>query len=153
MQTVRIYELPNCKMVSSGIGMFGEPKFDRFCEWMSKQPRGLFPKDFLFYDRNGEREGFRWLYLYENGMTVPDEFEIIDFAGGFYAMATGVDQQTDMEKMDAEVDRFIAENGFETDESRPKLGNVITSPRTRKIMGFEQMDYYTPIKEKLRGKD
>ena len=153
MQTVRIYELPNCKMVSSGIGMFGEPKFDRFCEWMSKQPRGLFPKDFLFYDRNGEREGFHWIYLYENGMTLPDEFEIIDFAGGFYAMATGVDQQTDMEKMDAEVDRFIAENGFETDESRPKLGNVITSPRTRKIMGFEQMDYYTPIKEKLRGKD
>lgn len=148
MQTVRIYELPACKMVSSGIGMFGETKFDRFCDWMSLQPRGLFPKDFLFYDRNEDREGFHWIYLYEDGMDVPTEFEIIDFTGGLYAVATGVDQRTDMDKMDAEVMRFIRENGFEPDESRPKLGNVITSPRASAIMRYEQMDYYTPIKEK-----
>lgn len=150
MQTVRIYELPNCKMVSSGIGMFGEPKFDRFCQWMSRQPRGLFPKDFLFYDRNSEREGFHWIYLYESGTDVPEEFEIIEFAGGLYAAATGVDQRTDMDKLDAVVNQFIEENGFEADETRPKLGNVITSPKAREIMGFEQMDYYTPIREKAK---
>ena len=27
MQNVRVYEMPDCKMVSSGIGMFGEEKF------------------------------------------------------------------------------------------------------------------------------
>lgn len=28
MQNVRVYEMPDCKMVSSGIGMFGEEKFE-----------------------------------------------------------------------------------------------------------------------------
>ena len=48
MQSIRIYEMPDCKMVSSGKGMFGEKKFNRFEEWISVQKRGLFPKDFLF---------------------------------------------------------------------------------------------------------
>lgn len=30
MQSVRIYEMSACKMVSSGTGMFGEENFNRF---------------------------------------------------------------------------------------------------------------------------
>lgn len=144
LETVRIYEMPNCKMVSSGIGMFGEEKFEAFQEWISAQKRGLFPKDFLFWDSCG----FHWLYIYEEGMKVPAEFEIIDFQGGLYAVATGIDQQTDRKQMNAEVDAFLSQNGFERDTSRSELGNVITSPLAQKIMGYEQMDYYTPIKAK-----
>ncbi len=91
MQSVRIYEMPACKMVSSGTGMFGEGKFNIFDEWLSSQKRGLFPKDFLFW----AGEGFVWLYMYEEGMNVPNEFEIIDFQGGLYAVATDIDQKTD----------------------------------------------------------
>lgn len=40
------------------------------------------------------------------------------------------------------------ENGFERDASRSELGNIITSPAAQKVMGYEQMDYYTPIKAK-----
>ena len=94
MQSVRIYEMPECKMVSSGRGMFEDARFTAFDEWMSSQRRGLFPKDFLYWDGNG----FVWLYMYEEGMNVPGEFEIIDFRGGLYAVATGIDQQTDREK-------------------------------------------------------
>lgn len=144
MQNVRIYEMPNCKMVSSGAGMFGEEKFEAFNEWLSSQKRGLFPKDFLF----SEGGGFHWLYMYEEGMNVPTEFEIIDFQGGLYAVTTGTDQQTDRELMNAEVDKFLSQNGFERDTSRSELGNVITSPLAQEIMGYEQMDYYTPIKAK-----
>ena len=144
MQCVRIYEMPNCKMVSSGIGMFGEEKFERFSEWMSLQKRYLFPKDFLFWDGSG----FHWMYMYEEGMDVPKEFEIIDFQGGLYAVATDIDQKTDTELMKKEVDNFLNENGFERDASRAELGNIITSPIAKKIMGYEQMDYYTPIKSK-----
>jgi hypothetical protein len=32
MQSVRIYEMPDCKMVSSGAGMFGDEKFNKFEE-------------------------------------------------------------------------------------------------------------------------
>ena len=143
MQSVRIYEMPNCKMVSSGIGMFGEEKFERFDEWFSKQKRGLFPKDFLFWDGTG----FHWLYMYEEGMEVPAEFDIIDFPGGLYAVATDIDQKTDTELMRKEVDEFLSANGLERDTSRLELGNIITSPTIREIMGYEQMDYYTPVKK------
>lgn len=34
--------------------------------------------------------------MYEAGMNVPEEFEIIDFQGGVYAVATDIDQQTDL---------------------------------------------------------
>lgn len=143
MQSVRIYEMPNCKMVSSGIGMFGEEKFERFDEWFSKQKRGLFPKDFLFWDGTG----FHWLYMYEEGMEVPAEFDIIDFPGGLYAVATDIDQKTDTELMRKEVDAFLSANGLERDTSRAELGNVITSPTIKEIIGYEQMDYYTPVKK------
>lgn len=145
MQNIRIYEMPDCKMVSSGIGMFGEEKFEAFQEWMSSQKRSLFPKDFLFWDGRG----FHWLYMYETGMDVPTEFEIIDFMGGLYAVATGIDQQTDRKQINDEVDKFLEQNGFERDTSRAELGNIITSSLAQKIMGYEQMDYYTPIKGKV----
>ena len=141
MQNVRVYEMPDCKMVSSGVGMFGEEKFEAFNERMSSQKRGLFPRDFLFWDGGG----FHWIYIYEDGMNVPEGFDIIDFKGGLYAVATGIDQQTDMDFMNAEIDKFLNDNGFERDASRSELGNIITSPLAQEIMGYEQMDYYTPI--------
>ena len=106
--------------------------------------KGLFPKDFLFW----AREGFVWLYMYEDGMNVPNEFEIIDFQGGLYAVATDIDQKTDRGLMDAEIDKFLSENGFERDTSRSELGNIITPPLAKEIMGYEQMDHYIPIKAK-----
>lgn len=144
MQRVRVYEMPDCQMVSSGVGMFGDGKLEAFDKWMSSQKRGMFPKDFLFWDHGG----FHWIYLYEEGMAVPEEFDLISFKGGLYAAVTGIDQQTDREAMKQEIDQFLAENGFQRDLSRPELGNIITSPRAKAIMGYEQMDYYTPIKDK-----
>ncbi len=144
MQSIRIYEMPACKMVSSGIGMFGDEKFEIFDAWLSAQKRGMFPKDFLFWDKTG----FHWLYMYEEGMYVPSEFEIIDFSGGLYAVATDKDQQTDSNAMKKEMDAFLAENDLERDPSRAELGNIITSPLAREILGYDQMDYYTPIKAK-----
>lgn len=44
--------------------MFGEEKFEKFNEWFSAQKRGLFPKDFLFWDGTG----FHWMYMYEDGI-------------------------------------------------------------------------------------
>ena len=44
MQSVRVYEMPACKMVSSGTGMFGEGKFNLFDEWLSSQKKDCFQK-------------------------------------------------------------------------------------------------------------
>ncbi|ULQ60324.1 hypothetical protein K7I13_03175 [Brucepastera parasyntrophica] len=148
MESVRVYEIPDCKMVSSGIGMFGEEKLENFSKWFSSLKQTIFPKDFLFWD--GEQQGsggFHWLYMYEDGMDVPDEFSIIDFKGGLYAVVTAIDQQDNTEAMKTR-EAFLESHGLEIDKSRFELGNIITTPLANKILGYNQMDYYTPIKEK-----
>lgn len=149
MQNVRIMEIPDCKMVSSGVGMFGDGVLERFDEWFSALPRGIYPKDFLFWDDSCEdKQGFHWIYVYEEGMKVPPELGIIDFKGGLYAITTDIDQQTDMDVMNAEIDEFLKKNGLQRDCERPSLGNVITSPVAKEILGYEQMNYWTPVKAK-----
>lgn len=142
MQSIRIIDFRKCKMVSSGTGTFGEEKFTRFEEWFSSLPGGIYPKDFLYFDG----KGFCWLYLYENGLEVPEDFAVVDFEGGLYAVTTDIDQQTDEEEMDKQVDVFLAKNGFMRDDSRFKMGNIITSPRASEVLGYHQMNYYAPIK-------
>ena len=89
-QTVRIVHIPDCKMVSSGIGFFGEPNFTLFNEWFSKQTvyPALYGYDFLS-DCSGT--GMQWMYIYDECMDVPDELRIIDFKGGNYAVITAID--------------------------------------------------------------
>lgn len=146
MQAIRIIEIPKCKMVSSGRGFFGDDHFTAFYNWFSSLPRSMNSKDFLYWDG----KGFCWLYLYEEGITPPERFEIVDFEGGLYSVTTDIDGKTDVEKMNAEVDSFLSENGFERDTSRFELGNIITPPAVQKILGYCQMDYYTPIQSKSK---
>jgi AraC family transcriptional regulator len=136
-------------MVSSGIGMFGEEKFDAFFKWFTSLPRQIFPRDFLFFEGEGQSfKGLHWLYIYEDGMEIPDDYEIIEFKGGFYAVSTDIDQKTDLETMNKIKNEFFELHGLEIDKSRPELGNIITSPLGKKILGYNQMDYYTPVKQK-----
>lgn len=144
MHCIRILEIPPCKMVASQAGMFGDGKLEAFDEWLSSQPRGVWPKDFLY----SESGALRWAYLWSEGMAVPEEFEIIDWPGGLYAVATDADGNTNKAAMDSAVTDFIGKCGFERDLSRPELGNVITPPSAAEIMGFSQMDYWYPIKQK-----
>lgn len=146
MQSVRIYRIPACKVVSSGVGMFGDGVLEGFMEWMSTLPRGIYPKDFLFWDSTHEdKMGFHWLYLYEEGMNIPASLSIVDFPGGLYAVTTDIDQRTDMDAMNKELDVFLRQNGFKRDPSRTDLGNIITSPEAKAVLGYEQMNYWTPI--------
>lgn len=89
--------------------------------------------------------------MFDDGMSVPPKFEIIDFKGGLCAGVTDINQKTDMDFMNAEVDKFLDENGFKRDDLRPQLGNKITSPLAHEIMGYDQMYYYFPIKAKKIG--
>lgn len=56
MQSIRIYEIPDCKMVSSGVGMFGDGTLEKFDKWLSMQPRGICPKDFLYWDSSSDEK-------------------------------------------------------------------------------------------------
>lgn len=144
MEHVRIYEMPACKMVSSEPGMFGDGKLERFDAWFSTLPRTLFPKDFLWFD--SERGGFVWYYIYSEGMEVPDSFPLVEFPGGLYAVVSDIDGKDNAEAF-ATIRSFIEEKGcFEEDSTRQYLGNVITPSSASEAMGYNQMDYYFPIK-------
>lgn len=145
MQNVRILWMPPCRMVSSGAGMFGQERFDRFMAWMEQQARTLHPRDYLYWD--DQAQAMCWLYEYDEAMAVPADFEVVKFPGGLYAVVTDVDQRTDMEAMRAGVDAFMAEHGLERDEARTQLGHIISAPEAAAVLGYEQMDYYVPVKK------
>jgi len=144
MESVRIYEMPNCKMVSSQCGMFGDGKLEKFIEWVERFPRPMFPKTFLKFDN--ERNGFVFYFLCEDGIAVPDDFDMVDFPGGLYAVATDVDGQDDTPARSAIKDFIRKTSCFEEDPSREMMGNIITPPSAFAAMGYNQMDYYTPIR-------
>jgi len=149
MESVRVLELPKCKMVASQCAMFGEGPLEAFDSWFSTLKREIFPRDFLGFDES--RGGFVWYYLYQEGMDVPEDFEIVDFEGGLYAVVTGIDGESDVDAM-AAVKEFLQANGnLEEDPSRPALGNVITSPAAKEALGYGQMDYYVPVKAANRS--
>jgi AraC family transcriptional regulator len=147
MQSVRIIEIPDCKMVSSGRGMFGEEKFDGFAAWFSSLPRTLYSMDFLSfsYDEKGEFNGMVWYYVYD-GVNAPDGYDIVEFKGGLYAVTTDIDQRTDIAVMDTAIHEFLATNHLEQDLSRPRLGHIISTPSAQKALGYNQMDYFMPVK-------
>lgn len=147
MQPIRIYDMPPCRMVASSVGMFGEPALEVFDTWLTKQSRSMFPREFLtFDDSDPVHPGFRWYFMYEDGMVLPEGAQVVDFPGGMYAVATGIDQQTDKADMDAAVAAFLAQHKLEPDDTRRELGNIITSPAVRVVLGYEQMDYYYPVR-------
>ncbi|GHT99415.1 hypothetical protein FACS1894142_6960 [Spirochaetia bacterium] len=145
METVRIYNIPDCKMVSSGVGMFGDEKFNCFDKWTSSLPKTIFPNDFLFWDGEWQVSGgFHWLYKYTEGMNVPDELNIIDFKGGLYAVVTDIDGQSNEGAIKTRDD-FLKIHNLEIDKTRPELGHIICGD-VKNILGYNQMDYWTPIK-------
>ena len=125
--------------------MFGDGVLEKFDEWFSKQRREMFPRDFLWQDGHG----FVWYYVYSEEINVPEEYEIVDFPGGLYAVVTGRDNDgVSYKNAMAALDRFIAMSNFEKDPDRAQMGNIITPPDAKAALGYEQMDYYVPIRIK-----
>jgi hypothetical protein len=146
IDAIRFVEIPDCKMVSSGIIMLGGDKFMRFMNWFSSLPPNIYSQDFLFNDGNG----FHWLWVYTEGLKVPAEYNIIDFKGGAYAVSCGLDRgvikQSDYVAMIKIKKEFLEKYGYEIDESRPELRHILSDKLGPEILGYEQMDYWTPIK-------
>ena len=147
-QVVRINRFPDCKMVSSGFGSFGDPNFTLFDKWMSAQNvfPGMFSYDFLS-DCGGT--GMQWMYVYDERMDVPDGLQIIDFKGGYYAVITAIDCDAASYKWAIESrEEYLNAHGLEFDNSRWQLGHILSGYNLAKeIFGAGQMDYWMPIKK------
>lgn len=146
LETVRVIAIPACRVVSSGCGMFGDGVLEAFDAWFGALPESLTPLDYLWFDE--VRGGFVWYYIWNEGMDVPEAFEIVEFPGGLYAVATGIDGADNAEVTEA-VSAFLAGHGrFERDGSRPEMGHIITPKAAQDALGYCQMDYWTPIRVK-----
>lgn len=73
--------------------------------------------------------------------------DVIDFPGGLYAVVCGIDAQSNAEEMAAVTD-FLNKCDLVRDDDRPDLGNIIGNEETKAVLGYEQMDYWTPVKKK-----
>lgn len=142
MERIRLIYFPDCKMITSGTGFFGDENFTRFEKLLGKEVRtSPYPMDFL----TGNEHGMEWLLLYGEGMDTLG-MDVIDFTGGLYAVVCGIDAQSNAEEMTA-VTEFMEQHGLERDGSRPDLGHIVGNTETQAVLGYEQMDYWTPVKK------
>jgi len=148
MEHVRLIYFPVCRMVTSGTGFFGDKNFTKF-EKMLAAEKNIFPypMDFL----TGNENGMEWLYLYREGMDTLG-MEVIEFPAGLYAVICGIDAQSNKAEMEA-VAEFMEKNGLVRDESRPDMGHIIGNEEALAVLGYEQMDYWTPVKKDNKWKD
>jgi AraC family transcriptional regulator len=143
MEKVRIYDFPKCKMVSSGI-----IRPERFLKWAAALPRQIFPRYFFYVVGDDGYFPVRCgMCIYENGMDVPDEFDIIDFKGGLYAVTTFDVERDSNQKQYEILNEFCKAYNCEFDNTRDELRSIYTTPKTKKVLGYEQMDIYTPIRQ------
>lgn len=143
MEHIRLIHFPNCRMVTSGTGFFGDENFTQFEKLLAAEAgKYPYPLDFL----TGNEHGMEWLYLYREGM---DTFgmEVIDFRGGLYAVVCGIDAQSNAEEMAATA-VFMEKHGLVRDNNRLDMGHIIGNTETQTVLGYEQMDYWTPVKKK-----
>jgi len=143
MEYVRIHNFPACKMVSSGdFSPWGNERCRAFEAWFSKQPRSLpYTLDFL---TDGRTQGsLNWMYLLQEGMDVPQEFEVVDFPGGLYAVVCDIDQKTPKSTW-KKRDKFLKKHDFERNPDLPEFGHIVGP---LEALGYGQMDYWFPIRK------
>lgn len=157
--TVRVIELPACKMVWSGVcpgdhSTAKNEKLRQFNAWWSARDAmrkdRFYARDFMWYDQ--ERQGFAWgLALVD----IPEDtggYEIIDFPGGLYAVAN---YNGDAGAVYESMKKWIEKSGcFCLDEGAGRHGmyHFINPPAAAAAMGYGQYDLYLPIRVKEEPK-
>lgn len=143
---VRVVELPACRMATSKGHTLSE-----FNQWWSALDQArkdrFFPRDFMYFDaKAGE---LVWLFALPEGASA-DEYDVIRFAGGLYAVAISKDNDdADGERVLNGIKAWVKTTGaFADDESdaRPTLFHVVTPNAAFEKMGYRQLDIYLPVK-------
>lgn len=154
MPEVRVVQLPPCKVATSGAP---DPTFTRvwdFDGWWSdydKKRRGVgyAPLDFLF----GEDGGLVWWLMVENDATSADcgGYDVIDFAGGLYAVHTSIDEDMESDRLvNEKIVKWLEGTGFAVDTShsnRTAMGHMINpTEEIKRGLGYHQYEVFVPIK-------
>ena len=147
-----IVRIPKFRAVTSG-AMSYEDVFGKFQTWQEAhndffQPIIFDAPDFLC-DNNGNLE---WIWRIKDEITEADvsPYEIIEHCGGLYAAAVSIDGDDESgSKVMQKIEKWIEKTNFVIDDSRTTSVHIIYSDdEIKKGLGYDQMNFYAPIKLK-----
>jgi predicted transcriptional regulator YdeE len=101
---------------------------------------------------NPQLNGFEWLYALPEKLEDAGGYEVFDFPGGLYAVATCRDDGPDIERTNKLIHQWVAQSEL-FDESpgddganvRYDMGHVISPRNAKETMGYQQMDLFVPV--------
>lgn len=148
---LRIVELPSCRMATSGVKNGDNHKrFEKMWNRLDKNRKDkFFPRDFMWYDEDSGKTV--WWYAIEDWVTEADTagFDIVDFEGGLYATAIVPDfDYSEAKRAYDSLTAWIAEHdnfALYQHQGHKALWHV-TSPDTRKLLGYRQVEYFFAIR-------
>jgi len=131
----------------------GGSDLEEFDKWWSKiasEEYGImYPKDFMWYN---EKLGYlEWIYAIPLNLEDTSEYEVFDFPGGLYAVATAYDEDKDRDEAYNKIYTWVknsqhfdvaTEENDSNYHTRYGMGHVIT-PQGLPIRN--QFDIYVPI--------
>lgn len=143
MPDIRIVKLPRVRMARSG-----NTDLEAFDNWWSSiaVEQSLFPSDFMWF--NPKSSCFEWLFMLPEHVTETNGYEVFEFQGGLYAVATARDEGEEIERVSRLIHKWVAESedyelfdSHNHSEERYDMGHVITP----KEVSQRQMDLFVPI--------
>lgn len=148
MPDIKVIHLPQLKMARSG-----NTDLDKFDQWWSSVPlpatMRLSPCDFMWY--NAKQDCFEWLFAIPEDLKETNGYDIFDFPGGLYAVATAIDSD-DVGRVNALIHKWVDENehfAVSNSENDPyeryDMGHIVTPEVFREKMGYHLMELFIPI--------
>lgn len=151
MHNVRVINIPELKVVSSGpiTNMSELEAFDNW--WSSIDMKGyITPRDFMWY--NEEENYMEWIFAIPENWGNFGGYQLIDFSGGLYAVATSKDTEEDCNSVREEIHKWISESDcFELSTNandtaiRYTMNHVITPKIFKTKMEYHLSDNFVPI--------
>jgi len=157
---VMIVRIPRFRAVTSGLMTCEDLFGGGFGTWQEAHNHLFKPiifdsPDFL-YGKDGKAA---WIWALQDEVTEEDThpYEIIEYAGGLYAVAVSVDGDGESHnRVRSKTEKWLENTNFVIDNDREFAGHMIyVDDEIKEGLGYHQMNLYAPIKlksEKPNGK-
>lgn len=151
MENIRIIKIPQLKVVSSG-AITNMEEFEAFDKWWSSidMSQYITPRDFMWY--NEKEKYMEWVIAIPNNCNDFGKYQLVDFPGGLYAVATSKDTEEDCNNAEEQIRKWVNESGYfelstkENDTTiRYTMVHVFTPKIFKEKMGYHLSDNFVPI--------
>lgn len=151
MNHIRVIYIPPLKVVSSGaINTIEELR--AFDQWWSAidMTSYITPRDFMWF--NEKLNAMEWVVAVPDDLTEFGNYQLANFPGGLYAVATSKDSEEDSMVVQNNIKDWINNSkvfvisSCENDTvERYEMCHVITPKIFKEKMGYHLSDYFVPI--------